>query len=214
MSATRAVAAEPPSEIFYRPGLLDAGAQRALLGEIRACLATAPLYRPSMPRSGAPFSVLMSNAGPLGWIADRAGYRYQPTHPESGRPWPAIPRPVIELWNEVTGYPAPPEACLVNYYAADARMGLHQDRDEAALDAPVLSISLGDSAIFRIGGIERRAPSRRLRLDSGDLLLLAGGSRLAFHGIDRVLTGSSRLLAEGGRINLTVRRVTRPAERR
>lgn len=163
-----------------------------------------------MPRTGAPFSVRMSNAGPLGWVADSAGYRYQPAHPETGRPWPPIPRSVLELWDELTGYPAPPEACLVNYYGAGARMGLHQDRDEAALDAPVLSISLGDSALFRVGGTDRRGPSRTIRLDSGDALLLAEAHRLAFHGIDRILAGSSRLLAEGGRFNLTVRRVTRP----
>ena len=197
-------------EILHRPGLLDAPAQRALLAEIRIILAAAPLYRPTMPRTGAPFSVRMSNAGPLGWVADRAGYRYQPAHPETGRTWPPIPRAVLDLWDELTGYPAPPEACLVNYYGAGARLGLHQDRDEAALDAPVLSISLGDSALFRIGGTDRRGPSRTIRLDSGDALLLADASRLAFHGIDRIRAGSSRLLAEGGRFNLTLRRVTRP----
>lgn len=204
--AARIVAA---NDFVHLPGRLDAPAQRALLAEIRAILGAAPLYRPAMPRTGAPFSVRMSNAGPLGWVADRAGYRYQPAHPETGRPWPPIPPSVLGLWAELTGYPAPPEACLVNYYDAGARMGLHQDRDEAALDAPVLSISLGDSALFRVGGTDRRGPSRSTRLDSGDLLLLAGASRLAFHGIDRILAGSSRLLPEGGRFNLTVRRVTR-----
>ena len=210
MSAAGLAARTAATDIIHRSGLLDAAGQHRLLADIRALLADAPLFRPAMPRTGAPFSVRMSNAGPLGWVADSAGYRYQPAHPETGRPWPPIPRSVLELWDELTGYPAPPEACLVNYYGAGARMGLHQDRDEAALDAPVLSISLGDSALFRVGGTDRRGPSRTIRLDSGDALLLAEAHRLAFHGIDRILAGSSRLLAEGGRFNLTVRRVTRP----
>jgi DNA oxidative demethylase len=201
---------EAASDIRHWPGLLDEAAQIALLGEIRDLLAAAPLFRPAMPRTGAPFSVMMSNAGPLGWIADRAGYRYQPTHPATGRPWPPIPPAVLALWRALARYPAPPEACLVNYYAPGARMGLHQDRDEAALDAPVLSISLGASAIFRVGGTGRRHPNRTVRLDSGDALLLADEHRFAFHGIDRILPGTSRLLAEGGRYNLTLRRVTRP----
>lgn len=191
------------------PGRLDAPEQILLLQQIRAVLDAAPLFRPSMPRSGAPLSVLMSNAGPFGWVTDRGGYRYQPAHPETGRPWPPIPPMALALWRTLTGYPAPPEACLVNYYAAGARMGLHQDRDERAFDAPVLSISLGDSAVFRIGR-ERRAPTRTLRLDSGDLVMLGGESRLAFHGVDRLLPGTSALLPEGGRFNLTLRRVTAP----
>ena len=196
------------------PAALDAAAQRALLAAVLACLEAAPLFRPVMPRDGKPFSVRMSNAGPLGWVSDRAGYRYQATHPETGRPWPAMPPALLALWDAVAGYPAPPEACLINHYAAGARMGLHQDRDEQALDAPVLSLSLGDTAIFRVGGAARGGPTRSLRLASGDLVLLAGASRLAFHGIDRVLAGTSRLLADtplgGGRLNLTLRRVTRP----
>jgi len=196
------------------PGALDAAAQRALLAAVLACLEAAPLFRPVMPRDGRPFSVRMSNCGPLGWVSDRGGYRYQACHPETGRPWPAIPPALLALWDAVAGYPAPPEACLINHYAAGARMGLHQDRDEQALDAPVLSLSLGDTAVFRVGGGTRGGPTRSLRLASGDLVLLAGASRLAFHGIDRVLGGTSRLLADtplgGGRLNLTLRRVTRP----
>lgn len=205
-----AATAPAPLHLRHRPGLLDARAQADLLRAVRAVIADAPLYRPVMPRSGTPFSVLMTNAGPLGWVADRAGYRYQPTHPVTGRPWPPIPAAVLAIWHALTGYPAPPEACLVNYYAADARMGPHQDRDEAAQDAPVLSLSLGDSAIFRIGGRLRGGRTQSLTLASGDAILLDGESRLAFHGIDRILGGSSRLLEEGGRLNLTVRRVTRP----
>jgi alkylated DNA repair protein (DNA oxidative demethylase) len=164
-----------------------------------------------MPKSGRPFSVAMTNAGRFGWVSDRAGYRYAERHPGTGRPWPPIPAEILDLWREVTGYPAAPECCLVNYYAPDARMGLHQDRDEADFAAPVLSVSLGDSAVFRVGGRTRRGPTRSMTLHSGDIVVLGGEARLAFHGIDRVLGGSSRLLTRGGRINLTLRRVTRPS---
>ncbi len=143
------------------------------------------------------------------------GYRYQPTHPETGKPWPAIPERVLELWAELSGYPEPPEACLVNLYESEARMGLHVDADEDAWDAPVLSISLGDTAVFRIGGPVRSDPTRSVRLASGDVCLLGGPSRRAFHhGVDRVLPGTSRLLPKGGRLNLTVRRVTAPGKSR
>lgn len=192
----------------YLPGLLDAGAQVALVAELREAIAEAPFFRPRMPRTGKPFSVEMTNCGPLGWVSDEAGYRYQPLHPVTGRPWPAIPAPLMDLWKNVAGWPAPPEACLVNLYRAGARMGLHQDRDEADLGAPVLSLSLGDSAVFRIGGTARGGPTRSVTLASGDVIVLEGASRLAFHGIDRVLAGSSRLIPGGGRINLTLRRVT------
>ena len=199
----------------YLPAALDPAAQRTLLAAVLGCLAVAPLYRPVMPRDGKPFSVRMSNAGPLGWVSDRAGYRYQTTHPETGAAWPPIPGALLDLWAATTGYPAPPEACLINHYDAAARMGLHQDRDEQAHDAPVLSVSLGDTALFRVGGTRRGEPTRSLRLASGDLLLLEGATRMAFHGIDRLLAGSSRLLSDtslgGGRLNLTLRRVTRPA---
>ena len=151
-------------------------------------------------------SVRMTNFGPLGWVTDATGYRYQPLHPETGRPWPAIPAALIDLWRSLTEASADPDCCLVNLYDAQARMGLHQDRDEADFSFPVLSVSLGDTAVFRIGGDNRRAPTASLRLASGDVCLLAGSSRLAFHGVDRILAGSSRLLPEGGRLNLTLRR--------
>jgi alkylated DNA repair protein (DNA oxidative demethylase) len=138
------------------------------------------------------------------------GYRYQDVHPETERPWPDMPPKVLELWDELSGYPAPPEACLVNYYEGDARMGLHVDSDEEAWDAPVLSISLGDTALFRIGGPVRSDPTRSVRLASGDVCMLAGPSRRAYHGVDRIMNGTSRLLPKGGRINLTLRRVTEP----
>jgi len=194
----------------FCPGYLDREKQAAMLAEIRKIVATAPLYTPRMPRSGRPMSVRMSNCGPLGWLSDESGYRYQPTHPETGRSWPQIPDALIDIWNAVAEYPAVPEACLINLYGPSAKMGLHQDRDEADFDAPVVSVSLGDSCLFRIGGSKRDDPTRSFRLNSGDLLVLAGSARLAFHGVDRVYRGTSTLLAEGGRINLTLRRVTRP----
>ncbi len=188
----------------YWPGRLDEAAQIALLAEIEAALAVAPLYRPLTP-GGKPFSVRMSNLGPLGWISDSAGYRYQPTHPETGAPWPPIPTALLDLWTDLTGWPGPPDACLINLYREDAKMGLHQDRDEADLGAPVLSVSLGDTAVFRIGPAGK-GPTRSLKLASGDVCALTGPARLARHGIDRLLAGSSRLIADGGRINLTLRR--------
>ncbi|ODS01962.1 alkylated DNA repair dioxygenase [Methyloceanibacter superfactus] len=194
----------------YYPQQLDPGAQSILLGEIRRIIAQAPLYTPTMPRSGKPMSVRMTNAGPLGWVTDKErGYRYQTTHPVTGEPWPAIPPMLLALWNEVAGYPHPPEACLINYYGGAAKMGLHQDRDEADFDAPVLSVSLGDTGIFRVGGTTRKSPTQKFELKSGDVFVLGGEDRLAFHGIDRVLPGTSNLLDEGGRFNLTLRRVTR-----
>lgn len=194
----------------WYPGYLSAEEQGALLDELRALLNEAPLFQPVMPRSGRPFSVRMTNFGPLGWVSDRAGYRYQPTHPATARPWPAIPARVLAVWEAVSGYPHPPEACLLNWYAPGARMGLHQDRDEEDFDAPVVSISLGDTGIFRIGGTERGGKTTSVKLASGDVLVFGGPARLAYHGVDRLVPGTGPLLKEGGRVNLTLRRVTRP----
>ncbi|WP_276199412.1 alpha-ketoglutarate-dependent dioxygenase AlkB [Chelatococcus sp. XZ-Ab1] len=196
--------------VLHWPGYLDRPAQDALAAALREVAREAPFYTPRMPRTGKPFSVRMTNCGPLGWVSDETGYRYQPTHPETGRPWPRIPAALMEAWQALAGYPHPPEACLVNFYGPGARMGLHQDRDEEDFDAPVLSLSLGDTALFRIGGTGRRDPTVSLRLASGDALLFGGPARLAFHGIDRIMPGTSTLLREPGRINLTLRRVTRP----
>jgi alkylated DNA repair protein (DNA oxidative demethylase) len=152
----------------------------------------------------------MTNCGSLGWVSDRTGYRYQPLHPETGRPWPEIPPVLLDLWHELGGYPHPPEACLVNFYEPGARLGLHQDKDEDDLEAPVVSVSLGDDGLFRFGGSTRGGPTRSLRLRSGDVLIMGGESRLLFHGVDRIDPGTSTLLKGEGRINLTLRRVTRP----
>ena len=194
--------------VDYFPGFLDRAAQAALRDEVLAILELAPPFRPRMPRTGKPFSVWMSNCGSLGWVSDQAGYRYQTTHPETGRPWPAMPPTLLAAFAAITPGAPPPEACLINVYDFAARMGLHQDRDEEELSAPVVSLSLGDTALFRVGGLQRTGPTRSFRLASGDAMSLAGEGRLAFHGVDRIVAGSSTLLPQGGRINLTLRRVT------
>jgi len=187
------------------PARLDPDAQRALVDEVLAKAAEAPFVRQATP-GGKPMSVETTSFGRLGWTTDRAGYRYEPAHPATGRPWPAIPQVLLDLWAEVADPATPPDSCLVNLYRADARMGLHQDRDEADFRFPVLSVSLGDTAVFRLGGPKRGDPTTSLRLSSGDACLLAGEARLFHHGVDRILAGSSRLVPGGGRINLTLRR--------
>jgi alkylated DNA repair protein (DNA oxidative demethylase) len=194
----------------FFPQALAREGQIALLAAISEVIAEAPLFTPTMPRSGKPMSVRMTNCGPLGWVTDKErGYRYQATHPKTGKPWPPIPAALLELWRELARYPAPPEACLVNYYAGNAKMGLHQDKDEEDFAAPVLSVSLGDTGIFRLGGRSRKDPTRAFELKSGDVVVLGYTDRLAFHGIDRILAGTSDLVPEGGRFNLTLRRVTK-----
>ncbi|MBU1383651.1 MAG: alpha-ketoglutarate-dependent dioxygenase AlkB [Alphaproteobacteria bacterium] len=186
------------------PGALSPDEQAGLRDAVLAAVESAPFYQPTT-RTGRPFSVRMSNLGPLGWVSDRGGYRYQPVHPVTGEPWPPMPDRLPALWHELTGWPEPPDACLVNLYRDGARMGLHQDLDEADRAAPVLSISLGDTAVFRFGAAEG-GPTRSVKLTSGDICALTGSARLARHGIDRILAGSSGLIAGGGRMNLTLRR--------
>lgn len=199
-----------PPGFKYFPGFLDRAAQERLVEILRACVAEAPLFTPVMPKTGREFSVRMTNLGPLGWVSDRAGYRYQATHPATGEPWPLIPDQVMDIWRAVADYPHPPEACLVNFYREGAKMGLHRDADEADFAAPIVSVSLGDTAVFRIGEPERGGKTETLKLRSGDVVVMGGQSRICYHGIDRVFTGTSTLLKDGGRINLTLRRVTKP----
>ncbi len=207
-----ASAFELPDGFRLLPGWFDRTAQEALVAEVTAALEIAPLFTPHMPGSGAPMSVRLSNFGPLGWVTDKAkGYRYEPTHPVTGRAWPAMPQGLLDLWDAVADWPDPPEACLINRYAATSRLGMHVDADEDARFAPVVSVSLGDSARFRIGGPRRGDPSRSLTLSSGDVVVLARSARRCHHGVDRILAGTSTLVPDGGRINLTLRRVRGPA---
>lgn len=200
-----------PRGVRHIPGYLDRKAQEALLEEVRAVVKAAPLYVPTMPRTGKPLSVRMTNCGTLGWVTDKiGGYRYQPHHPLTDQPWPTIPQTLLDLWQEISQYPHEPEACLVNFYEVGAKMGLHQDRDEEDLSAPVVSISLGDDCLFRVGENTRSGRTVSFRLRSGDIVVLGNEGRLAFHGVDRIYPTTSTLLKNGGRINLTLRRVTPP----
>ncbi len=185
------------------PGWLSADVQAAMVADIRAVVAAAPLFTPETTH-GHKMSVRMTAAGNYGWISDRRGYRYDKTHP-MGVAWPPIPASVLAVWDAVAGVDRAPQCCLVNWYDEAARMGLHQDCDEADLTMPVVSISLGDDALFRVGGVVRGGKTRSIWLRSGDVAVLSGLARLAYHGIDRVRPGSSTLLPRGGRINLTLR---------
>lgn len=184
-------------------GLLDKDQQTDLLNAVQTVADVAPFYRPVTP-SGRPMSVEMTSAGDVGWITDKHGYRYEPRHP-CGVVWPPIPDVVLAVWHAVSGVTRNPNSCLINRYREGARMGLHQDKDEGDFSWPVVSISLGDSALFRVGGTERKGSTESVWLASGDVVVLAGETRLAYHGIDRVRTGSSTLIPGGGRINLTLR---------
>jgi alkylated DNA repair protein (DNA oxidative demethylase) len=189
-----------------RKGYLDNAAQRRLIDALRPILKSAPLFRPVTP-SGKEMSVRMTSAGDLGWVTDKAGYRYQDQHPK-GMDWPEIPEPVLAIWQDLAGRDRAPDCCLINYYGEDARMGLHQDKDEADFSWPVLSVSLGDDALFRIGNTTRGGKTESIWLNSGDVVIMGGPARLTYHGVDRIRFRSSKLLPKGGRINLTIRVAT------
>ncbi len=189
-------------------GFFDAADQRRLAAEIAAIARRSPWFVPRMPRTSKAFSVRMTNCGTLGWVSDIAGYRYQPLHPVTGEPWPPIPELALRAWRDLAAYPLAPQACLINFNDVSARMGLHRDSDEGDFSAPVVSISLGDDALFRYGGLSRKDPTKSVKLHSGDVVVIGGRSRLAFHGVDRIFGGSSALLPGGGRFNLTLRGVT------
>ncbi len=200
-----------PSGIHLIPGYLKRSRQQEILGDIREIISSAPLYRPTMPRTGRPLSVRMSNCGEMGWVCDkRGGYRYQRNHPVTGMNWPDIPQSLINIWQELSSCPHLPQCGLINFYDPVAKMGLHQDKDEEYFDAPILSLSLGDTCLFRVGSTSRGGRTTSFKLHSGDALILSGASRLAFHGVDRIHPDTSTLLKNGGRINLTLRRVTVP----
>jgi alkylated DNA repair protein (DNA oxidative demethylase) len=194
----------------YYPGYYSPRQQRRLLDEVNAVLAAAPLFTQHMPRTGHPLSVRMSNAGEFGWVSDREqGYRYLDRHPLTGKSWPPIPPMLRDLWRDIADYPAPANLCLINFYDGEAKLGLHQDKGGESLEAPVVSVSLGDDARFLVGGTARNHPTTPVRLKSGDVMAFGGPARLVYHSVSRVYPGSSALLAGGGRINLTLRRVDR-----
>jgi len=206
VSRTAVPSPAPPRDLngfLLFEGMLSTDRQVALIEDLRAVMAAAPPFTPETP-NGRPMSVRMTSAGRYGWFSDRAGYRYIDRHP-SGTVWPAIPQSVLGIWRAVTGLERQPDCCLVNFYGRGARMGLHQDRDEADFAWPVVSVSLGDDGLFRYGGTVRNAPTRSVWLRSGDVVVMGGRARLAYHGIDRIAFGSSPLLEGGGRINLTLR---------
>jgi alkylated DNA repair protein (DNA oxidative demethylase) len=198
-----------PNGFQHLPNFLDYPAQQQLVDTIRDVVEMAPLYRPEMPNNGKPFSVRMTNCGSLGWVSDQQnGYRYQANHPKTGKPWPDIPQSLLNIWRETSGVDFLPEACLINFYDQSAKMGLHQDNDETNLEAPVVSISLGDTCLFRVGQTTRGGQTKSFKLHSGDIVVLSGPSRLCFHGVDKLYPDTSPLLKNGGRINLTLRRVS------
>lgn len=198
-----------PGFTLYRD-YFDRQAQEALVRDLRDVVQKAPLFTPIMPRFGTPMQVRMTNCGSLGWVTDKErGYRYQPNHPVTDQPWPDMPEAMLSLWRGLSDVPSPPEACLINFYATDAKMGMHQDRDEETFDAPVISVSLGDSCLFRMGNKTRGGKTSSIRLHSGDVMVMGGEGRLCFHGVDRIYPETSTLLPKGGRINLTLRRVSK-----
>ena len=190
-------------DVEIHKDFLDRAAQADLLEAVRGVAAQAPLFRPDTPY-GKPMSVRMTSAGRYGWFSDRSGYRYADRHP-SGVAWPPVPDAVLAIWDRLTGLERRPDCCLINYYGEGARMGLHQDRDEADFAWPVVSVSLGDPGLFRVGNQTRGGKTESVWLDSGDVVVLGGPARLVYHGVDRIKFGAGTLLPQGGRINLTLR---------
>ena len=193
----------------YFPNYYSRLEQEDLLNDIRHIVKEAPLITPIMPKTGKEMSVRQTNCGELGWVTDKEqGYRYQKNHPITGKAWPDIPPSLQNLWQKLSGFPQPAEACLINFYAPQARMGMHQDKDEMELKAPVISISLGDSCLFRIGTTEKQGKTHSIRLNSGDVIMFGGKARLAYHGVDRIYPNTSTLLKVPHRVNLTLRRIS------
>ena len=184
----------PPHGFRHLPLYFSPKEQAALIDCVKTAVKTAPFYQPTMPQTGAPLSVVMTNFGTLGWVTDKTqGYRYQTTHPKTGTPWPPLPDLLVKLWKEAADWPDLPEACLVNWYREGSKMGPHIDSDELAVNAPVISISLGDPAMFRIGGPKRSGPTHRIKLMSGDVVIMGGASRQCYHSVSKIYYGQSAL---------------------
>ena len=197
-----------PNGFAHYPNYFSPDQQARLIKAVKDGVALAPFFVPRMPRTGQPLSVVMSNFGPLGWVTDKdRGYRYDPVHPKTQKPWPAMPQALLDLWDDVTDFPERPEACLINWYREGNKMGAHIDNDEQEARAPVVSVSLGDPAMFRMGGPSRGGVTKGLKLLSGDVVVMGGASRFCYHSVSKIFYGHSALVPKGGRINLTLRRV-------
>ncbi len=181
---------------------------RALFDEVQRIAAMAP-FRHMVTPGGYQMSVEMTNCGDWGWITDRRGYRYAAEDPQTSRAWPAMPQLFFDLASRAAaeaGFAGfAPDACLVNRYAPGARLTLHQDKNERDFGAPIVSISLGLPATFLWGGLTRKERPRRFRLESGDVVVWGGASRLVFHGVDELAPGEDPLTGPC-RLNLTLRR--------
>lgn len=186
-------------------------AQQEIRDAARVIVSQAPLFRPTMPGSDQPFNYVMTNCGDLGWVADRYGYRYQSNHPETGKRFPAMPQVIqdlaLALAKETGNGDFCPESCLLNFYSKGAKLGLHQDNTEKNLSAPIISISLGDTGIFVLGGEHRADETKEYILQSGDCIVMSGESRNYFHSFKGIVPNTSSLLKNGGRLNLTIRQV-------
>jgi alkylated DNA repair protein (DNA oxidative demethylase) len=180
-----------------------------LLDEVARVAETAP-FRHLITPGGYTMSVAMTNCGRVGWVSDRSGYRYDPMDPDTGAPWPAMPEAFRDLALRAAaegGFDAyDPDACLINKYVPGAKLGLHQDRDEEDAWAPIVSVSLGLPAVFLWGGKKRADPLRRLRLESGDVVVWGGAARFVYHGVSPLKDGEHPLTG-ATRINLTFRKV-------
>ncbi len=181
---------------------------QVLLPELDAIIARAP-FRQMVTPGGFRMSAALSNCGELGWMSDRRGYRYSRIDPDSGQPWPAMPaawRQFARAAADQAGYQGfDPDACLINRYGPKAKMSLHQDRNETDFDAPVVSVSLGMSAVFLFGGLQRSDKSARVTLHHGDVVVWGGSDRLRYHGVMAPSGAPHPLLGEQ-RINFTFRK--------
>lgn len=184
--------------------------QQEILAAARAVVGQAPLFRPTMP-SGQSFNYSMTNCGELGWVADRHGYRYQQTHPHTFKLFPAMPQAIkdltIEIAQETGNNDFSPQSCLINLYRKGEKLGLHQDNTEENLSAPIISVSLGDSGIFVLGGLLRTDETKHYIVQSGDVIVMSKESRNFYHAFKGTVPNTSNLLKNGGRLNLTVRQV-------
>lgn len=195
--------------LFLHRGAITPDDQTILVRDIAQVADFAPFRHPRTP-GGHPTSAAMTNAGQAGWWSDRQGYRYLIHQPDSDRPWPSMPasfHAAVEVGTRGTPWPDfSPDACLINFYGAAAKMGLHQDKDERDFTQPIVTVSLGDAADFLVGGFARTDKTAVVRLHSGDVLVMGGPSRMRFHGVRRIHTGTSPLSALHGRYSLTFRK--------